>query len=314
MAYINGQEVVFSANLQIDTLDVIDINIETVNKNIMFAQYKKYLTKYYDKNGQSVDLSNVENHNDIHNGLCKITAISTTDGSRATWIVAQSNHIYSESSMATLHVKRLLRQEILNIEGALYRMDKIWEDNSVISSDWQDENDKYQNHVYKKNEINKERDIDNDTYYPTNAAVIKYVDDYEVNAIIKQSYISDNGINLYDSANAKLKGLRLFGATVLNGIPSIENPATFTHRLQNQSVLISTHDNGTIVNIVSFDISKGILGIPVSSNGIYTDMDKQQWICDEIDVVRGKYIRRIGKITNLSGYTVSVTNPQEKDN
>lgn len=37
-------------------------------------------------------------------------------------------------------------------------------------------------------------------------------------------------------------------------------------------------------------------GIPVTSNGNYTDKDGQQWICDEIDFERGVYVRRIQTI------------------
>ena len=39
----------------------------------------------------------------------------------------------------------------------------------------------------------------------------------------------------------------------------------------------------------------GLLGLPVDSGGNYTDSNGQQWVCDEIDFVRGKYIQRIGK-------------------
>lgn len=35
-------------------------------------------------------------------------------------------------------------------------------------------------------------------------------------------------------------------------------------------------------------------GIPVSSGGNYTDADGQQYICDEVDLERGVYIKRIG--------------------
>lgn len=35
-------------------------------------------------------------------------------------------------------------------------------------------------------------------------------------------------------------------------------------------------------------------GIPVSSGGNYTDSDGQQWICDEVDLERGVYVKRIG--------------------
>ena len=36
----------------------------------------------------------------------------------------------------------------------------------------------------------------------------------------------------------------------------------------------------------------GLPGIPVSSGGNYTDENGQQWICDEIDFARGKYVQR----------------------
>lgn len=37
----------------------------------------------------------------------------------------------------------------------------------------------------------------------------------------------------------------------------------------------------------------GLPGIPVSSGGNYTDADGQQWVCDEVDLGRGKYVQRI---------------------
>lgn len=40
-------------------------------------------------------------------------------------------------------------------------------------------------------------------------------------------------------------------------------------------------------------------GIPVSSGGNYTDENGQQWICDEVDFVSGKYVQRIAtKVLN----------------
>lgn len=40
----------------------------------------------------------------------------------------------------------------------------------------------------------------------------------------------------------------------------------------------------------------GLPGIPVTSGGNYTDSDGQQWICDEIDLKRGKYVQRVSKV------------------
>jgi hypothetical protein len=37
-------------------------------------------------------------------------------------------------------------------------------------------------------------------------------------------------------------------------------------------------------------------GIPVSSSGNYTDENGQQWVCDEVDLARGVYVRRVTKI------------------
>ena len=39
----------------------------------------------------------------------------------------------------------------------------------------------------------------------------------------------------------------------------------------------------------------GLLGIPVSTGGNYTDSKGQQWVCDEIDLARGKYVQRIAE-------------------
>lgn len=44
----------------------------------------------------------------------------------------------------------------------------------------------------------------------------------------------------------------------------------------------------------------GLPGVPVSKDGNYTDADGQQWICDEIDLERGKYVQRV-VIENISG-------------
>ena len=44
----------------------------------------------------------------------------------------------------------------------------------------------------------------------------------------------------------------------------------------------------------------GLPGIPVDSGGNCTDESDQQWICDEVDFDRGKYVQRVKKVTNLT--------------
>ena len=49
---------------------------------------------------------------------------------------------------------------------------------------------------------------------------------------------------------------------------------------------------------LTLSIPNGLPGIPVDSGGNYTDEKGQQWICDEADFERGKYIQRVIKKEN----------------
>ena len=44
---------------------------------------------------------------------------------------------------------------------------------------------------------------------------------------------------------------------------------------------------------LTYSTPNGLPGIPVESGGNYTDEDGQQWICDEVDFGRGKYVQRV---------------------
>lgn len=48
---------------------------------------------------------------------------------------------------------------------------------------------------------------------------------------------------------------------------------------------------------MTMTVNRGLSGIQVSSDGNYTDLNDQQWICDEIDFERGVYIQRVGLLT-----------------
>lgn len=41
----------------------------------------------------------------------------------------------------------------------------------------------------------------------------------------------------------------------------------------------------------------GLPGIPVTKDGNYTDQNGQQWVCDEVDLGRGKYVQRVSNLT-----------------
>lgn len=46
----------------------------------------------------------------------------------------------------------------------------------------------------------------------------------------------------------------------------------------------------------------GLPGVPVSKDGNYTDSNGQQWVCDEIDLGRGKYVQRVAIEKNSGGW------------
>ena len=102
-------------------------------------------------------------------------------------------------------------------------------------------------------------------------------------------------IELDDAIDQYLVGLRIYGKTTQNGTPTPDSPVD----------LLSVGDSGNItVNVTGNNDAQsmtvltpnGLPGIPVATDGNYTDANGQQWICDEIDFVNGTYIKRIDKI------------------
>lgn len=55
----------------------------------------------------------------------------------------------------------------------------------------------------------------------------------------------------------------------------------------------------------------GLPGIPVSSGGNYTDESGQQWVCDEIDLARGKYVQRVS--THLIRSVDNISNGRQQN-
>ena len=97
-------------------------------------------------------------------------------------------------------------------------------------------------------------------------------------------------IQISDCVTRKLHGLRLYGKTVQNGIPSPVSPVEPVNLGENGSITVHVDDQTLIISTPN-----GLPGVPVAQNGNYTDANGQQWICDEIDFVRGKYVQRVKK-------------------
>lgn len=125
--------------------------------------------------------------------------------------------------------------------------------------------------------------------------VINTVAPEKANAIAL--YAEGEQIDVDDSSDNKLLGLRILGKTVQDGTPTPESPVDL------ESVGGSGTYDGWIIDgvereqLFSFITPNGLPGIPVTSGGNYVDGNGQMWVCDEIDFARGVYKQNCKKIT-----------------
>ena len=58
----------------------------------------------------------------------------------------------------------------------------------------------------------------------------------------------------------------------------------------------TTYEPPRIPQSLTLATPNGLPGIPVTKDGNYTDENGQQWVCDEIDLERGKYVQRVKEV------------------
>lgn len=107
-------------------------------------------------------------------------------------------------------------------------------------------------------------------------------------------------MTLTDSSDKLFRGLRVFGKSTQDGTPSVENPVPIVNAGEGGSITVTV--NGAEPQSLTLATPNGLPGIPVSKDGNYTDQNGQQWICDEVDLGRGKYVQRVKDI-KLNGDT-----------
>lgn len=61
------------------------------------------------------------------------------------------------------------------------------------------------------------------------------------------------------------------------------------------------------VQTLTIPTPNGLPGIKTDSGGNYTDASGQQWVCDEIDLQRGKYVQRIAKYSPVESTISQIT-------
>lgn len=92
-------------------------------------------------------------------------------------------------------------------------------------------------------------------------------------------------------------GLKVYGKSTQNGVPSPENPIPINSIGDGGSVDVVVSDNNGNSQTLTINTPNGLCGISVDTGGNYTDSTGQQWICDEVDFERGVYVQRVKKST-----------------
>lgn len=104
-------------------------------------------------------------------------------------------------------------------------------------------------------------------------------------------------------------GLKVYGKSTQNGVPSPENPIPINSIGDSGSVDVVVSDNNGNSQTLTVNTPNGLCGIPVDTGGNYTDSTGQQWVCDEVDFERGVYVQRI-KALKCTTFSKQVINSQ----
>ena len=100
---------------------------------------------------------------------------------------------------------------------------------------------------------------------------------------------SGNPVNITDSVEWPLLGLKVYGKSVQDGTPSPESPVPIVSAGDGGSIDLTVSNGADRSQQLTISTPTGLPGIPVDSGGNYTDVSGQQWVCDEIDFERGEY-------------------------
>lgn len=102
-----------------------------------------------------------------------------------------------------------------------------------------------------------------------------------------------NPISCNDAYSATLCGLTVYGKSTQDGTPTPDAPVPIVSAGDGGTVVVTLGDGGAKTKTITLFTPGGLPGIPVTSGGNYTDQNGQQWICDEVDLERGIYIKRV---------------------
>ena len=104
-----------------------------------------------------------------------------------------------------------------------------------------------------------------------------------------------NPIAVDDAFSAPLCGLTVYGKSTQDGTPTPDAPVPIVNAGDGGTITVTIGDGADKRQTITLQTPNGLPGIPVVTNGNYTDQSGQQWVCDEVDLERGVKVQRIGK-------------------
>ena len=102
-----------------------------------------------------------------------------------------------------------------------------------------------------------------------------------------------NPVSCDDAFAAPLCGLHVYGKSTQDGTPTPDAPVPIVSAGDGGSVVVKVSDGNSKEQTLTLQAPTGLPGIPVTSDGNYTDPTGQQWICDEVDLERGVKVQRV---------------------
>ena len=118
---------------------------------------------------------------------------------------------------------------------------------------------------------------------------------------------SGTSVSVSDALAAPLMGLRVWGKSTQDGVPTPTAPVPIVSAGDGGTVVVTVSDGANKSQTLTLQTPNALLGIPVSSGGNYTDESGQQWVCDEVDFARGVRVQRITKIKVTSSLSWQTT-------
>lgn len=124
---------------------------------------------------------------------------------------------------------------------------------------------------------------------------------------------SGTSVSVSDALAAPLMGLRVWGKSTQDGVPTPTAPVPIVSAGDGGTVVVTVSDGANESQTLTLQTPNALPGIPVTSGGNYTDENGQQWVCDEVDLARGVRVQRITKIKLTSAMSWQTASSKSVD-